>query len=81
MLNSKIEPLKVINIASFSEKDFWYRMIGDDDNDSGYLDYENYGNVELTVLGVKDTYKVYIFSLAPPEGTYGAIVMIHINKL
>lgn len=56
-----------------------WKKLESTDKSSGYLDYNNYGIMELTVSDMEDIYKIYIFSLELPDFEVG--ILIQINKL
>lgn len=65
-----------IGYSSYHSSSEGWKKLESTDKSSGYLDYNNYGILELTISDFQDVYKVYIFSAKLPDYEIGLFVQI-----
>ena len=68
-----------IGYSSYHHSDEGWKDLESSDKSSGYLDYNNFGILELTITDLKDIYKVYVFS--SKLSNFSAGIVARIDKL
>jgi len=67
-----------LSYSSYHISSEGWKKLESTDKSSGYLDYNNYGILELTISDFQNVYKVYIFSAKLPD--YGIGLFVQIDK-